>query len=147
MFVSLIETDPAERLTHLLQQQDSSINTIFAQEDLHDEFYTRWRTKDALLLDYLARPSVLGTLVDSLVLFGEFDRRERMDDNGELVPVPAVPFTASEMLTCSVPIIEDTVCQPEQLKRLFALLDRPPPLPSSPVCFYFCRSGSLIFDC
>jgi hypothetical protein len=100
---------------------------------LHDEFYTRWRTKDAVLVEYLARPSVLATLIDALVLFGEFDRRDRLDDNGELLPVPPVPFTASEILTSGVSAIEDSVSKSESLKKLFALLDRPAPLPSSPV--------------
>eukprot|EP00026_Physarum_polycephalum_P003390 Phypoly_transcript_03401.p1 GENE.Phypoly_transcript_03401~~Phypoly_transcript_03401.p1 ORF type:complete len:531 (+),score=74.70 Phypoly_transcript_03401:657-2249(+) len=127
------EGDPAERLTHLLQRTDTSINTIFAQEELHDDFYTRWRTKDSMLTEFLARPSVLASLVDSLVLFGEYDRRDRIDESGELLPVPAIPFTASEILTSSVPVIEDSVTRPDGLKKLFALLDRPPPLPSSPV--------------
>lgn len=117
----------------MLQRSDSSITAIFAQEELHDDFYTRWRTKDALLTEYLARPSVLASLIDSLVLFGEYDRRDRIDESGELLPVPAIPFTASEILTSNVAVIEDSVTKPESLKRLFTLLDRPPPLPSSPV--------------
>lgn len=128
-----ISPDPAERLTTLLQRADSSITAIFAQEELHDDFYTRWRTKDSLLTEYLARPSVLASLIDSLVLFGEYDRRDRIDESGELLPVPAIPFTASEILTSNVAVIEDSVTKNESLKKLFALLDRPPPLPSSPV--------------
>jgi hypothetical protein len=84
-------------------------------------------------MEFLARPSVLASLIDSLVLFGEYDRRDRIDESGELLPVPAIPFTASEILTSSVAVIEDNVTKPEGLRRLFALLDRPPPLPSSPV--------------
>lgn len=115
-----------ERITSILKLKSSTLDHLFGQEELHEELANLYGARDPHLTAFLSRPPIVSSLVDAIVSIQNYDPDDK--------EIPALPFTASEILTSGITPLTDMVCQTPMLQRLFSLLDNPPPLPaSSPV--------------
>jgi len=117
----------------LLDKQGVTLTEVLEQEDVIQEC----KSQNKKLVEFLTKPEVLSELLDLILEEPSEELEERLRFK--------LPNIASEVITCDVPQINEKLSSdPALLDKMYAFLERPPPLNPLLTSFFSKAFGVLI---